>query len=41
MGRFEDFQELEEKYLPKEMVEEGYSSTKGFGACGFSAKEVL
>ena len=41
MGRFEHFQGLEEKYLPKEMVAERYSTTKGFGARGFSAKDVL
>ena len=41
MGEFERFQEIEAKYLPKEMVEERYSVTKGFGARGFSAKEVL
>ena len=41
MGQFERFQEMEEKYLPKEMVEERYGTTKGFGARGFAAKDVL
>ena len=41
MGRFEHFQKLEEKYLPKEMVEERYTTTKGFGARDFKAKGVL
>ena len=41
MGQFEHFQEIEEKYLPKEMVEERYSTTRGFGARGFAEKGVL
>ena len=41
MGQFERFQKIEEKYLPKEIVEERYTTTQGFGARGFSAKGVL
>ena len=41
MGQFEHFQAIEEKYLPKAMVEERYSSTEGFGAKGFQRKDVL
>ena len=41
MGQFERFQEIEKKYLPKEMVEERYSTTRGFGARGFAEKGVL
>ena len=32
MGQFERFQRLEETYLPKELVEERYGTTQGFGA---------
>ena len=32
MGQFEYFQQLEEKYLPRELVEERYGTTTGFGA---------
>ncbi len=41
MGRFEHFQQLEERYLSKELVEERYTTTVGFGAKGFSARDVL
>ena len=32
MGDFAHFQQLEDRYLPREMVEERYSTTEGFGA---------
>ena len=41
MGQFEFFQEMERKYLSKEMVEERYSTTKGFGAHDFEEVGVL
>ena len=41
MGQFEHFQELEEKYLPKKMVEERYNTTEGFGARDFQKTGVL
>ena len=41
MGQFAHFQELEEKYLPAEVVGERYGSTEGFGARGSRAKDVL
>ena len=41
MGRFEDFQKLEQKYLGQDMVKERYSSTKGFGAHDFKEVGVL
>jgi isocitrate lyase len=41
MGRFEYFQQLEEKYLPKELVAERYSHSRGFGAKGFRHEGVL
>ena len=31
MGEFEKFQQLEEKYLPSELVEERYRSSEGYG----------
>ncbi len=41
MGQFKFFQEMEEKYLSKKMVEERYSTTKGFGAHDFEEVGVL
>lgn len=41
MGRFEYFQQLEEKYLPKAFVEERYSQSRGFGAKEFKHEGVL
>ena len=41
MGRFQYFQSLEERYLPQGMVEERYSTTKGFGARDFEEVGVL
>jgi isocitrate lyase len=41
MGKFEHFRQLEEEYLPGEMVQERYSATQGFGARGFHARDVL
>ena len=41
LGRFTDFQKLEEKYLPQEMVTERYSATKGYGAQDIHANDAL
>ena len=41
IGRFQHFQELEEKYLPPELMEERYSVSEGFGARGFKSRDVL
>jgi len=41
LGRFEYFQQLEEKYLPQEFVEERYTRSKGFGAREFQHKGLL
>ncbi|MER3397263.1 MAG: isocitrate lyase [Chloroflexota bacterium] len=41
LGRFEYFKELEEKYLPAELVETRYTQSEGFGAKDFKPKGVL
>lgn len=40
-GRFEHCPAIEQKYLPKDMMDERYNSTEGFGAKGFQRKDVL
>ena len=41
LGRFEYFQELEEKYLPQEEVRERYARSQGFGASHFQGRGIL